>query len=172
MNKFGFLVCILILNLSYEIDFSDETISAIYDKAMLIVKGMSNPKPMNCHSELTLDESKKFIINLVRTIIKEVDQNPGTSIVDIIVGHYLEIYSSLGSELLYDCKIDQILFIFVSLDKFNTRLDLFEMLGNNIAKNLDQFHSASSQIVKTRGFDGKFELVGKIISAITDIFLD
>ena len=170
MNKFRFLLCILLLfNISNEIDVEKEIIEAIYDKVILIFKGMSDSNKMECYTNFAF-EKREPILDLISKIIIEYQENPSQTFSEIISKYYLTIFFTLGGEFLQNC-LDLFINLYANFYDDEKRIDLIEQFGNNIYINKDLFFDASSNFVKVRGIDEKIVLIGIIIRAITNITL-
>ena len=170
MKKFGFFFSLLlIINLSKEIEISPEIMEIIYDKITLVIKGMTTSEEEECYNMLKNEDNKNFLLNIILKIISEISQaQPGQEI-SIISKYIQEIIQKLGGSFITYCQIEKFLTFYIAIQYYNNRVEELDKVGNNIKRNNQTFFDGTSQLVKTRGTDGKIVLLGKIISAVLDI---
>ena len=165
MNKFSIFFCLLFLiNVSNQIQIEQIISPIIYDKLLLIIKGMSNPDKQNCY---TITKNYK---DGILASISEI--SPGQSFFDIFQIFMRFLPLSVTTSLLSDCKVLYLLNLYEDFSNDDKRIELVETLGGNINRNSLQFFEGSSNFVKVRGLDAKLVLLGKVLGAITDIKFD
>ena len=171
MKKFGFLLSLLlIIEISKEIEIGPEIMETIYDKIALITKGMNSTSEQKCYNCLIKEENKKFILNTIMQIISEIQTNPEDQIA-IIIKYVLPLIGNPQLNLEENCHISKLWEFYVNLQDFNSRVKIVDKVGESIQENVDKFYKGTSQLVKTRGIDGKIVLLGNIVSATLNITL-
>ena len=170
MKKFGFLLSLLlIIEISKEIEISPEIMEIIYDKITLVIKGMTTSEKGECYNMLINEDNKKFILSIIPKIISEISQaQPGQEIF-IILNYIPEIIQNLNYTFLEYCQIENFIYFYTAIQNYESRVKKVEEVGRSIIENNQTFFEGTSQLVKTRGIDGKIVLLGKIISAVTNI---
>ena len=138
-------------------------IEAIYDKVIMILKGMSETDESKCY-EVYNYEKREFVLNTTTQIISEIQQ--GKSIEIIILQHFGEINTQLGNCIISFYNL------FLKFYDDKERINLIGDFGSNILEKNESFYNASSKFVKERGIDKKLVIIGKIISVITNTTLD
>ena len=167
MNKYLLFICVLLsLKITIQFELAENVIGTIYDKAIVILKGMSENN-YSCYD--ILENNKTLILPVVMEIISLYKKNPG-SIVDF--NKLIELMAGMGDlgyELIEDCDILKLYHLYLDLNDDEKRITIVEQFGRNITENINLLYYGSSNFVKVRGIDSKLELLGKIIRAITNI---
>ena len=167
MNKYLLFICVLLsLKITIQFELAENVIGTIYDKAIVILKGMSE-KNFSCYN--ILENNKTLILPVVMEIISLYQKNPG-SIVDF--NKLIELIANMGDlgyELIKICDIVKLYHLYLDLNDDEERITIVEQFGRNIIENINLFYYGSSNFVKVRGIDSKLELLGKVIRAITNI---
>ena len=172
MNRFAFFISlILLVNLSSNFEFDKKVYGTIYDKAILLIKGMSDSKESQCYN--TFRDKKDILLDFFLELIPYIQ----THSEEISLSYIFKLFSSLVRKglpmtFLDDCKIVPLYGIYEDFIDYNTRVERIQTFGKNIQNNIDKFFDASSKFVKTRGLDGKLLLIGQILSAVTDFVFD
>ena len=172
MNRFAFFISlILLVNLSSNFEFDKKVYGTIYDKAILLIKGMSDSKESQCYN--TFRDKKDILLDFFLELIPYIQ----THSEEISLSYIFSLFSSLVRKglpmtFLDDCKIVPLYGIYEDFIDYNTRVERIQAFGKNIQNNIDKFFDASSKFVKTRGLDGKLLLIGQILSAVTDFVFD
>ena len=172
MNRFAFFISlILLINLSSNLELDKKVYGTIYDKAILLIKGMTDSKEPQCYN--TFRDKKDILLDFLLEFIPYLQ----THSEDINIYYIFSLIYSLESKGLpstfwVDCKIDILYDIYEDFINYNKRVERIQTFGINIQNNIDKFFDASSKFVKTRGLDGKLILIGQILSAITDFVFD
>ena len=172
MNRFAFFISlILLVNLSSNFEFDNKVYGTIYDKAILLIKGMSDSKEPQCYN--TFRDKKDILLDFFLELIPYIQ----THSEEISLSYIFSLFSSLVRKglpmtFLDDCKIVPLYGIYEDFIDYNTRVERIQTFGKNIQNNIDKFFDASSKFVKTRGLDGKLLLIGQILSAVTDFVFD
>ena len=172
MNRFVFFISlVLLVNLSSNLELDKKVYGTIYDKVILLIKGMSDSKEPQCYN--TFRDKKDILLDFLLEFIPYIQ----THSEEINILYILSQISSLVSKGLpnsfwEDCKIGILYGIYEEFINYNKRIELIQTFGIKIQNNIDKFFDASSKFVKTRGFDGKLILIGQILSAVTDLVFD
>ena len=160
MNRFAFFISlILLVNLSSNFEFDKKVYGTIYDKAILLIKGMSDSKEPQCYN--TFRDKKDILLDFFLELIPYIQ----THSEEISLSYIFSLFSSLVRKglpmtFLDDCKIVPLYGIYEDFIDYNTRVERIQTFGKNIQNNIDKFFDASSKFVKTRGLDGKLLLIG------------
>ena len=172
MNKFVFFISlVLLVNLSSNLELDKKVYGTIYDKVILLIKGMSDSKEPQCYN--TFRDKKDILLDFFLELIPYIQ----THSEEISLSYIFSLFSSLVRKglpmtFLDDCKIVPLYGIYEDFIDYNTRVERIQTFGKNIQNNIDKFFDASSKFVKTRGLDGKLLLIGQILSAVTDFVFD
>ena len=165
MNKFSFLTYVLLsLTLTIQVEKNSNFVETLYDKSILIIKGMSEQN-YTCYN--TFVSNKTEILPVVNKIIN-LFQNPSSFPSPIEIGLILASLGEVYDEIRENCDLDYLLGILLKFYDDENRIKLIEQYGKNIVNNIELFYSGSSNFVKERGIDAKLALVGKITRAITN----
>ncbi len=172
MNRFAFFISlILLVNLSSNFEFDKKVYGTIYDKAILLIKGMSDSKEPQCYN--TFRDKKDILLDFFLELIPYIQtHSEEISLSYIFSLFYSLVRKGLPMTFLDDCKIVPLYGIYEDFIDYNTRVERIQTFGKNIQNNIDKFFDASSKFVKTRGLDGKLLLIGQILSAVTDFVFD
>ena len=172
MNRFVFFISlVLLVNLSSNLELDKKVYGTIYDKVILLIKGMSDSKEPQCYN--TFRDKKDILLDFFLELIPYIQ----THSEEISLSYIFSLFSSLVRKglpmtFLDDCKIVPLYGIYEDFIDYNSRVERIKTFGNNIQNNIDKFFDASSKFVKTRGIDGKLLLIGQILSAVTDFVFD
>jgi hypothetical protein len=165
-----FFFVLFIINFSEVIEIDQRIYEGIYDKAILIVKGMtddSDPlKEPLCYN--TLKNGKDKFLPIFLGIIDKCKNG-------IDYTCLWSIIPAFEDDFLNDCKVYDIVTALVSyipFDSKNNKIRLIRDIGNNTQINKQLFFEGSSNFVKVRGIDGKLVLVGKVFSAMLNFKFD
>ena len=169
MNKFGiFLILLLTIEISTEIDLDDKTMEGIYDKLLLIIQGMSINEKGNCLTLLT-EKKENFIVifNKLISAFLNGEELKGLigDIINFIVSLGIKDYTTLDN----DCHIMKLFNLYTSFKNDNTRIKFFEDMGTNISKNSTIIQKEGSRFVFKRGINEKIVLIGKMARPILNI---
>ena len=165
MNKFSIFFCLLFLiNVSNQSQIEQIISPIIYDKVLLIIKGMSNSGEQNCYNLCKM--YKEGILASISAI------SPGDNYGKIFLILLRFLPKDIPISLLTSCKIANIYQLYNEFSDDDTRINLVEKLGKNIKDNCEQFFEGSSNFVKVRGLDAKLVLLGKVLGAVTGIKFD
>ena len=166
MNKFSFLTYLLLsLTITVQIEMNGNILDIIYDKAIIIIKGMSEQSHV-CYD--TLANNKTVILPALIELIT-LFQNQ-SRIID--PDDLVEILSKLGDisgKLVLYCNAISLYNLFKNSRDDEKRIDVIKTFGENILHNNQSFYDGSSNFIRERGLDAKLRILGKIIRAITNI---
>ena len=167
MNKFGiFLILLLTIEISTEIDLDDKTMEGIYDKLLLIIQGMSINEKGNCLTLLT-EKKDKFIVIFNKLISAFLNGEELKGLIGDIINFTLEIKDK--TTLNNDCHIMKLFNLYTSFKNDNARIKFFEDMGTNISKNSTIIQKEGSRFVFKRGINEKIVLIGKMARPILNI---
>ena len=167
MNKFFFLIHILLsFNIAFQIELNENILGTIYDKSIIIIKGMSENELL-CYD--TLANNKTVILPVVMELITAIKENQGQLPSEDKIFKIISKLGDVGNKLFEYCNLIGLYFFYTNLSDDELRIGIVNNFGVNIGKNADLFLEASTNFVKKRGIDAKLELLGKIIRAITNI---
>ena len=168
MNRLAFFIClILLVNLSSNSELDKKVYGTIYDKAILLIKGMSDSKESKCYN--IFKDEKDILLDFIMELIPYIQTQSMEEILPYILLEMQTLIDQLPSNFSEDCKIVKLIQLIYDFINYNTRIERIQTFGTNILKNIDKFFDGSSKFVKTRGFDGKLLLIGQILSAVTDL---
>ena len=172
MNRFVFFISlVLLVNLSSNLELDKKVYGTIYDKVILLIKGMSDSKEPQCYN--TFRDKKDILLDFFLELIPYIQtHSEEISLSKIFSLFYSLVRKGLPMTFLDDCKIVPLYGIYEDFIDYNTRVERIQTFGKNIQNNIDKFFDASSKFVKTRGLDGKLLLIGQILSAVTDFVFD
>ena len=167
MKKFIIsLLIILVINASNAISMDQNFMENIYDKIMVILEGVTDPKANKKECVNFLIKNKPNILNLAIQVIPVIEDSDK---VTQIMADFIIKYPSALSILISNCDGLRFKELYrYSIDD-ELRIDLIAEIGNYIKQNVDEFNEASSNFVNVRGIDGKLILLGKIISIMFNI---
>ncbi len=160
MNKFGLFLCVL-LAISYAqssvVDGLD--INDIYDKFVVISKGMADSTAYKCSANLL--KNKDSLIPIITNITNAIKR--GKTLYEA----FLENDSAFGQieGIFDDCNINNNLVIIF----FLTSEEGIKQFGKNIDKNADTLENLFNELMTTLDMDSKLLVVAKIIKITTGI---
>ena len=132
MNRFAFFISlILLVNLSSNFEFDKKVYGTIYDKAILLIKGMSDSKEPQCYN--TFRDKKDILLDFFLELIPYIQ----THSEEISLSYIFSLFSSLVRKglpmtFLDDCKIVPLYGIYEDFIDYNTRVERIQTFGNNI----------------------------------------
>ena len=169
MNQFAFFISLIILfNLSSNLELDRKVYEILYDKAILVIKGMTTSESYLCYNTCkdNKDALLDFILDLIPLLKSLPEDTPEYKILDMI---YSIIKPDFPYIFLDNCQVYDLIRLFSRFRNYNDRIGLIKEFGTNIKTNNKEFYEGSSNFVKVRGIDGKLILVGKILSAVTGL---
>ena len=169
MNRFAFFISLIILiNLSSNLELDKKVYEVIYDKALLVIKGMTTSESYLCYN--ICKDNKDALLDFILDFIPLLKSIPEDAEIDQIIGMiYSIIKPGFPYASLYNCQVNDLIEFYLRFRNYNDRIELIKEFGTNIKTNNKEFYEGSSNFVKVRGIDGKLILVGKILSAITGL---
>ena len=167
MKKFIIsLLVILVINASNAISIDQNFMENLYDKIMVILEGVTDPKANEKECINFLVKNKPDILNLVIQILPVIEDIYNVS---LIMAEFISKYPLAEQILFSHCDGDRFIYLYSYSIDDELRINLIAEIGNYIKQNVDEFHEASSNFVNVRGIDGKLILLGKIISIMFNI---
>ena len=160
---------ILTINISTVISIEQKLMETLYDKAMLILEGMTNSTVEEKKCVGVLAKNKAAILNLSIQIIEAFKK--GDNIKILILNYLGQIPAADVIIILENCHIWDIYDLYDRCMKDDERIKLIEDIGYGTKHNVDLFYEGSSNFVKVRGLDGKLVLFGKIVSSFFNLTL-
>ena len=173
MNRFAFFISLIILfNLSSNLDLDKKFYEFLYDKAILIIKGMTILEDYSCYN--TCKDKKDILLDVIMELIpllKNLPEDTPAFQILAMISSIIETKQDFPYTFLYDCKVYDLAVFYQRFRNYNERIELIKEFGINIKNNNKEFYEGGSNFVKVRGIDGKLILVGKILSAVTGLHL-
>ena len=148
------LLCFLIA-FTYQQDID---IDKIYDKIVIVFKGMASSDEYKCAN--TLAKSKGAMVEIINNIIK--DLKDGKKITDVLMSYIGKIMAIDG--FMENCKVIQLGTKIMSLANEKGLKDL----GYNIIEHAADIVNYFKQIVQASTLDDKLLIIGKLISVVID----
>ena len=160
MNKFGFLISLLILGFSIQaINLEEIDLDMIYDKIVILAKGLSQNGEEKCSANLV--KNKEKLMNIIQLVIA--DLNKGDELPAIIARYTLKILAVPG--FVGECKVFDLVAKVMALKEEKGIKDIGYNLINNsaaIVAYIEEFKNAAD-------LDAKLVVIGKIIKVVTDL---
>ena len=160
MNKFGLFLCVL-LAISYAqssvVDGLD--INDIYDKFVVISKGMADSTAYKCSANLL--KNKQKIISTIENILNDV--KGGKSVVDALIGRAVGLMFLDG--FFDDCNVGSIISIAPDLLKVKG----IQQVGQTVIQNASELENLFTEFTAAEDLDSKLIVIGKVIKSATGL---
>ena len=160
---------ILAINESNVISIDQKLMETLYDKAMLILEGMTNSTTKEKNCVVYLVQNKEIILNFSLQIIAAFQKDE--DIINLIWNYIGNLPGESWNILVNHCHINEIIALYGRCMDDEERIKLIEDIGYATKSNVDLFYEGSSNFVKVRGLDGKLVLFGKVVSSFFNLTL-
>ena len=159
MNKFGLILFLLAITFTQQIDYSDIDVNAIYDKFVIVAKGLSTTNDYQCSA--VLNSKKAEILVIINNMITELKNGAKFSSVALKYGLKLLGVDGMSTK----CKAWELVTkVLALLEK-----DGIKETGYRIVNNTASIYAAIQEFKDAADLDGKLVAAGKAIRFILGI---
>ena len=160
MNKFGFLISLLVLGFSIQATNLEETgIGMLYDKLVILAKGLSENGEEKCSANLV--KNKETLMNIIQLIIA--DLSNGDEFSDIITRYMAQLIDVPG--FVGDCNV---LGVIAKVRGFTEEKGIKD-IGYNLITNSKTIVAYGEEFKNAADLDAKLLVIGKMIKVVTGL---